>query len=78
MSEVTNADRAAWAEEAVDAFQAVCGTPDRDDAIKDLIVDLTHLARRRAVERGEEFDASGYLEMRADMHDQELAEDPEG
>jgi hypothetical protein len=73
---VTNADRAAWAEEAVQAFQAVCPTDD-DDAVKDLIVDLCHLERRRRAERGEEFDASGFLEARAMMHDAEVDEDPE-
>lgn len=77
MPEVTNADRAAWAEEAVEAFQAVCATDD-DDAIKDLIVDLCHLERRRRAERGEDFDASGFLEARAMMHDMEVAEDLEG
>jgi hypothetical protein len=73
---VTNADRAAWAEEAVEAFQAVCATDD-EDAIKDLIVDLCHLERRRRAEKGEEFDAAGFLETRAMMHDAEVAEAPE-
>lgn len=73
---VTNADRAAWAETAVEAFQSVCGTDD-EDAIKDLIVDLCHLERRRRAARGEDFDASSYLQMRADMHDVEVEEDEE-
>ena len=73
---VTNADRAAWAETAVEAFQSVCGTDD-EDAIKDLIVDLCHLERRRRAARGEDFDASSYLQMRANMHDVEVEEDEE-
>jgi hypothetical protein len=77
MAEITNADRAAWAEEAVEAFQAVCATDD-DNAIPDLIVDLCHLARRRRAEQGDaDFDAAGFLHARAMMHDMEVAEDPE-
>lgn len=39
----TNVDRAAWAQEAVDAFLAVCSTDDCD-VIGDMICDLLHLA----------------------------------
>lgn len=42
----SNADRAAWAQAAVDGFRAVC-RGDREDDIKDLICNLLHLARRR-------------------------------
>jgi hypothetical protein len=73
---VTNADRASWAKTAVEAFQAVCPTDD-DDAVKDLIVDLCHLERRRRAARGEDFDAAGFLELRAAMHDTEVEEDEE-
>lgn len=73
---VTNADRAAWAETAVEAFQSVCGTED-EDAIKDLVVNLCHLERRRRAARGEAFNARGFLELRADMHDLEVEEDEE-
>lgn len=73
---VTNADRAHWAEVAVEAFQEVCATDDCD-AVKDLIVNLCHLERRRRQVAGEEFDAAGWLEGRAMMHDMEVAEDVE-
>lgn len=43
--EPTNDDRADWAQAAVDAFQCVCRTDD-DYAIKDLVCNLLHLARR--------------------------------
>jgi hypothetical protein len=46
MHMVTNADRAAFAQEAVDAFQIACSTDD-EDAIGDLICNLLHLARRK-------------------------------
>jgi hypothetical protein len=40
-----NEERAGWAEEALQAFQAVTGTDD-EDAIADLIADLLHLCDR--------------------------------
>lgn len=73
----TNADRAGWAQVALEAFVSVCPTDDCD-AIADLIVDLCHLARKRAEGQGEEFDAAKFLQMRAAMHDMELEEDEEG
>ncbi|OCP21973.1 MULTISPECIES: hypothetical protein [unclassified Ensifer] len=47
MSDVTNADRAAWAAIALGAFKA-SHQCDGDDVanIKDLMTDLLHLARR--------------------------------
>jgi hypothetical protein len=42
----TNADRAYWAQVAVDAFREACPT-DECDAIQDLICDLMHLARAK-------------------------------
>jgi hypothetical protein len=69
-----NADRASWAETALEAFQAACPTDDCD-AIADLIVDLCHLARFRARDAGEPFDAGEFLAARALMHDVEESED---
>jgi hypothetical protein len=73
---VTNADRAAWAQIAVEAFQAVCATDD-EDAVKDLVVNLCHLERRNRAAQGESFSASDWLESRAIMHDMEVCEDEE-
>jgi hypothetical protein len=47
MIDVTNEIRAAWAAEAIAAFQAVTGTDDCD-AICDLIADLMHYANQNA------------------------------
>lgn len=73
----TNADRAAAAVIAVDAFMAIGGT-DKDDAIADLITNLCHLQRGRCEVRGEAFDAATFLRHRADMHDIEAADDDDG
>lgn len=45
MSDVTNSDRAQWAEIALATFTETVNT-DREDAIADLICDLLHLARQ--------------------------------
>lgn len=70
----TNADRAAWAQEALDAFPAA----DNDDEtnIKDLITDLLHLARRQSADPAK-FDAGAFAQSAALMHDMEVAEDEE-
>ncbi|WP_378952121.1 hypothetical protein [Mesorhizobium sp. ANAO-SY3R2] len=71
---VTNADRAAWAANALEAFRAAHDADgDMQTDIKDLITDLLHLARR---ECGVE-DAGHFAKLSADMHDMEAAEDPE-
>lgn len=47
MSEITNADRAGWAQTALDAFKASHQCEgDAKAIIQDLIGDLLHLARR--------------------------------
>lgn len=69
---VTNSDRAAWAQHAIDAFRAICAT-DYEDAPGDLVTDILHLVRR---EFGVE-DLQGWLAARLNMHEMELAEDPE-
>ena len=48
----TNDDRAAWAQEAISAFQKAVRTDDQD-ALKDLLCDLMHWAPRH----GDDFDA---------------------
>ena len=44
-----NSDRAGWAQDAVDAFMASCGT-DREDAVSDLIANLCHLSEADGVD----------------------------
>lgn len=67
----TNSDRAAWAQAALDAFQSVCRTDDQD-AIKDLVCDLLHLARQR----GENTDSIfGGAELHFNAEVDEEAED---
>ncbi len=43
--ESMNDDRAAWASEALERFQAVTGT-DREDSLADLLCDLMHWSDR--------------------------------
>ncbi len=73
----TNADRAAWAEIAVQAFQEVCETDDCD-AIGDLICNLLHAQRRRLAAQGEPFDAVAFASSRGHLHNEEVEEDNEG
>jgi hypothetical protein len=47
--EVTNDDRAAWAQAAVDTFMRETGT-DAEDAIPDLLGDLMHLCDMRGLD----------------------------
>lgn len=76
--QVTNADRAAWAEEALATFtDIVYDSPDVEDMetrIKDLIVNLLHLARREAGVT----DVAAFAAQAVEMHNVECAEDPEG
>ena len=55
-----NADRAAWADEAIRCFQSTTGT-DWEDAVADLLCDLMHLCDREAFKFEKELD-------RARMH----------
>lgn len=48
--EVTNADRAGWALQALAGFIDTTKVDSADDAIADLIVDLLHLARGRGLD----------------------------
>lgn len=45
-----NADRARWADAAVDAFNTKTGTTEYEEAIGDLIADLGHLAEREGLD----------------------------
>lgn len=69
---ITNADRAAWADHAVQAFRDICPT-DREDAPGDLVVNILHLMRREHPE----VDLAWWLQRKLDTHDIEVAEDPE-
>lgn len=54
--EVTNDDRAAWAEGAIQKFIELTGT-DREDALADLLCDLMHWADREHPGECEPFEA---------------------
>ncbi|KFL31725.1 hypothetical protein JP75_06530 [Devosia riboflavina] len=69
---ITNSDRAAWAEAAIDAFRAVCPT-DAEDAPGDLVTDILHYVRRECGVA----DLQAWLAARLAMHDMEVSEDPE-
>jgi hypothetical protein len=73
----TNAQRAEDAYRALAVFCQVTGLDsgpnERQTAIKDLITNLLHLARRDC---GVE-DASHFAQLAADMHDIEVLEDEE-
>ena len=79
MTDVTNAMRAEWGRAAQDAFDAEVYLGDADKVeelstrIGDLIGDLLHLARRDAGVT----DLRKLLDDALEMHDTELAEDPE-
>lgn len=49
IQEITNADRAGWALQALAGFVDTTKVDSADDAISDLIVDLLHLARGRGL-----------------------------
>ncbi len=78
MIEVTNHQRAEWARTAVEAFRDTCrGTPlnvegGYDEAIRDLIVDLLHLARIECDLPG---DLDGMLNTCLVNHNEEIAEE---
>lgn len=74
MSEVSNADRAEWAQQALEGFVSTVGSSgELQSDIKDLMTDLLHLARR---ECGVE-DATHFATLAAEMHDAEVIEDAE-
>lgn len=72
IQDVTNADRAGWALQALAGFVDATKVDSADDAISDLIVDLLHLARGCGLNAIELADRAkrGMME--------EFTEDPEG
>lgn len=72
MQDVTNADRAGWALDALAGFVALTRVNTARDAIADLIVNLLHLARGRGL------DVDLLLGQTGKMMAEEFAGDPEG
>lgn len=72
MIDVTNADRANWALDAVTRFVADTGADTAVEAITDLISDLLHLARGRGL------DVEVIVRNAAGMMHSEMKEDSEG
>lgn len=72
MQDVTNADRAGWALQALTGFVDITKVDSADDAISDLIVNLLHLARGRGL------DAIALADRAKCGMTAESAEDPDG
>jgi hypothetical protein len=72
MHDVTNADRAGWALDALTGFVAATRVNTARDAIADLIANLLHLARGRGL------DVDLLLDQTRKLMTEEFAEDPEG
>lgn len=72
MSDITNADRAGWALEALYGFVKVSKVKTARDAVADLVTDLFHLAHGRGL------DVHLLARHAAGAMAEELAEDPEG
>jgi hypothetical protein len=72
MIDVTNADRANWALDAVSRFVADTGADTATDAITDLIGDMLHLARGRGL------DTEVIIRDASEMMHSETKEDAEG
>jgi hypothetical protein len=53
--EEMNAERSEWADTAIQAFRAMCGT-DPEDAVCDLLADLHHYCDRHGYEWIAEYD----------------------
>ena len=78
MSDITNADRSAWAAEAIDAFTSVCRMDGEDNQTKakDLATNLVHYLR---LECGLSFEeASTVIHNAVHMAEQETEEDRGG
>ena len=75
MTDISNEQRAQWAQQALDAFRVAIVHPDGDTQtdIKDLITNLLHLARRECGIT----DAVHFATLAAQMHDAEMVEDAE-
>ena len=72
MSDITNADRAGWALEALYNFVQVSKVATARDAVADLVTDLLHLAHSRGL------DVHILTQQAAGAMAEELAEDAEG
>lgn len=73
MATQTNADRAGWAQTALDAFKVATRCDEEDEvAFGDLLCDLMHWARRRGI------DFDQHVDSAREMHAIEVAEDEEG
>ncbi len=72
MDDITNADRATSALDALTGFVAASGVGTARDAVADLIANLLHLARGRG------FDVDLMLDQTRRLMAEECAEDPEG
>lgn len=78
MTDITNADRSAWAAEAIDAFTSVCRMDGEDNQTKakDLATNLVHYLR---LECGLSFEeASTVIHNAVNMAEQETEEDGDG
>lgn len=70
-----NRERAEWAREALDVFEArtaPLGGEDMETMVGDLVVDLLHLLRFEGVVKPK--DARGWLEGRLSIYDGEVAD----
>ena len=72
MNDITNADRAEWAMDALNGFVAATEVDTAHDAIADLIANLLHLARGRGL------DVDVLLDQTRKLMAEEFAEDAEG
>jgi hypothetical protein len=72
MQDVTNADRAGWAMDALTGFVAATRVNTARDAVADLITNLLHLARGRGL------DVDLLLNQTRKVMAEEFAQDPEG
>lgn len=78
MSDITNADRAAWTANAIDAFTAECRMDgeDKQTKAKDLITNLVHYLRHECDMTRDE--ARSVVDGAVRMAEAELIEDDEG
>ena len=72
MNDITNADRAEWAMDALTGFVAATRVDTARDAVADLIANLLHLARGRGL------DVDLLLDQTRRLMAEEFAEDAEG
>jgi hypothetical protein len=72
MHDITNADRAGWALDALTGFVTATQVNTARDAIADLIANMLHLARGRGL------DVDLLLDQTRKLMTEEFAEDPEG